>query len=66
MDDPHQATCFTDQMGVVYDAVADDYGNAAGVVTRVPFFASTRGLIGSVSPPQCTRSFQLQLHRIIW
>lgn len=46
MDDPHQATCFTDQMSVVYDAVADDYGNAAGVVTRAPFFASTRGLIG--------------------
>lgn len=46
MDDPHEVTCFTDQMSVVYDAVADDYGNAAGVVTRVPFFASTRGLIG--------------------
>ena len=45
-DDPCEATCFTDQMSVVYDAVADDYGNAAGVVTRVPFFASTRGLIG--------------------
>jgi hypothetical protein len=46
MDDPHEVACFTDQMSVVYDAVADDYGNAAGVVTRVPFFPSTRGLIG--------------------
>lgn len=46
MNDPHQATCFVDQMSLVYDAVAGDYGNAAGVVTRAPFFASTRGLIG--------------------
>uniref|UniRef100_A0ACD5TWG7 Uncharacterized protein n=1 Tax=Avena sativa TaxID=4498 RepID=A0ACD5TWG7_AVESA len=46
MDDPHEVACFTDQMSLVYDAVAEDYGNAAGVVTRVPFFASTRGLIG--------------------
>ncbi|CAM0872106.1 unnamed protein product [Alopecurus aequalis] len=46
MDDPREVACFTDQMSVVYDAVADDYGNVAGVVTRVPFFASTRGLIG--------------------
>lgn len=46
MHDPRQVPCFADQMSLVYDAVADDYGNAAGVVTRVPFFGSTRGLIG--------------------
>ncbi|KQK22767.1 lecithin-cholesterol acyltransferase-like 1 [Brachypodium distachyon] len=43
---PADAPCFADQMSLVYDAVADDYGDAAGVVTRAPFFASTRGLIG--------------------
>ena len=46
MQDPRQVPCFVDQMSLVYDAVADDYGNVAGVVTRVPFFGSTRGLIG--------------------
>ncbi|XP_037420093.1 lecithin-cholesterol acyltransferase-like 1 [Triticum dicoccoides] len=46
MQDPRQVPCFVDQMSLVYDAVADDYGNVAGVVTRVPLFGSTRGLIG--------------------
>ncbi|KAF0912626.1 hypothetical protein E2562_015300 [Oryza meyeriana var. granulata] len=44
--DPSQAPCLAEQMSLVYDAVADDYRNAAGVVTRVPSFASTRALIG--------------------
>ncbi|KAK3150938.1 hypothetical protein QOZ80_3AG0239640 [Eleusine coracana subsp. coracana] len=47
MHDAAQAPCFADQMSLVYDAGADDYRNAAdGVATRVPFFGSTRGLVG--------------------
>uniref|UniRef100_A0A0D9VRL0 Lecithin-cholesterol acyltransferase-like 1 n=1 Tax=Leersia perrieri TaxID=77586 RepID=A0A0D9VRL0_9ORYZ len=39
-------TCLAEQMSLVYDPVADDYRNAAGVLTRVPSFSSTRSLIG--------------------
>ncbi|KAL6645154.1 hypothetical protein ACP70R_016762 [Stipagrostis hirtigluma subsp. patula] len=46
MHDARQVPCFADQMSLVYDADADDYRNADGVATRVPFFGSTRGLIG--------------------
>ncbi|OEL36560.1 Lecithin-cholesterol acyltransferase-like 1, partial [Dichanthelium oligosanthes] len=46
MRDASQAPCFADQMSLVYDAGADDYRNAHGVATRVPFFGSTRALIG--------------------
>ena len=35
--------CFAEQMAAVYDAASDDYRNAPGVETRVPFFGSTRG-----------------------
>ncbi|KAF8718366.1 hypothetical protein HU200_025346 [Digitaria exilis] len=41
-----QAPCFADQMSLVFDAGADDYRNSDGVATRVPFFGSTRSLIG--------------------
>lgn len=44
--DAAQAPCFAGQMSLVYDAGADDYRNADGVTTRVPFFGSTRGLVG--------------------
>ncbi|KAL6867419.1 hypothetical protein ACP4OV_015443 [Aristida adscensionis] len=44
--DASRVPCFADQMSLVYDAGADDYRNAAGVATRVPFFGSTRGLVG--------------------
>ncbi|KAG8074124.1 hypothetical protein GUJ93_ZPchr0006g40965 [Zizania palustris] len=44
--DPNLAPCFAEEMTLVYDAVADDYRNAAGVVTTVPSFASTLSLIG--------------------
>jgi hypothetical protein len=51
MHDAKQAPCFADQMRLVYDAGADDYRNADGVATRVPFFGSTRGLVGRVLRP---------------
>uniref|UniRef100_A0A0E0CXK2 Lecithin-cholesterol acyltransferase-like 1 n=1 Tax=Oryza meridionalis TaxID=40149 RepID=A0A0E0CXK2_9ORYZ len=44
--DPGQAPCLAEQMSLVYDPVADDYRNVAGVVTRVPSFASARALVG--------------------
>ncbi|CAN6295917.1 unnamed protein product [Urochloa humidicola] len=46
MRDASQVPCFADQMSLVYDAGADDYRDADGVATRVPFFGSTRSLIG--------------------
>ncbi|TVU47851.1 hypothetical protein EJB05_07465 [Eragrostis curvula] len=46
MHDAAQVPCFADQMSLVYDAGADDYRNADGVATRVPFFGSTRSLVG--------------------
>ena len=47
--DASQVPCFADQMSLVYDAGADDYRNADGVVTRVPSFGSARALIGYCS-----------------
>ncbi|BAS83122.1 lecithin-cholesterol acyltransferase-like 1 isoform 2 precursor [Oryza sativa Japonica Group] len=44
--EPAQAPCLAEKMSLVYDPVADDYRNVAGVVTRVPSFASTRALVG--------------------
>jgi hypothetical protein len=44
--DTSQVSCFADQMSLVYDAGADDYRDADGVASRVPFFGSTRALIG--------------------
>nr|CAB3496599.1 unnamed protein product [Digitaria exilis] len=44
--DASQVPCFADQMRLVYDSGADDYRNSNGVATRVPFFGSTRSLVG--------------------
>lgn len=37
--------CFAERMTLHYDATADDYRNAPGVETRVPYFGSTLGLL---------------------
>lgn len=37
--------CFAERMMLYYDQVADDYRNAPGVETRVPYFGSTQGLL---------------------
>ncbi|CAN6307443.1 unnamed protein product [Urochloa humidicola] len=44
--DASQVPCFADQMSLVYDADADDYRDVDGVTTHVPFFGSTRSVIG--------------------
>lgn len=36
--------CFAERMLLVYDENIDDYRNADGVETRVPYFGSTKGL----------------------
>ncbi|XP_026390786.1 lecithin-cholesterol acyltransferase-like 1 [Papaver somniferum] len=36
--------CFAERMTLYYDPVKDDYRNAHGVETRVPYFGSTEGL----------------------
>ncbi|RZC66285.1 hypothetical protein C5167_009969 [Papaver somniferum] len=36
--------CFAERMTLHYDPVKDDYRNARGVETRVPYFGSTEGL----------------------
>ncbi|OEL21350.1 Lecithin-cholesterol acyltransferase-like 1 [Dichanthelium oligosanthes] len=43
LEDPAEVRCFAEQISAAYDAVSDDYRNAMGVETRVPFFGSTRG-----------------------
>ncbi|CAD6204661.1 unnamed protein product [Miscanthus lutarioriparius] len=43
LEDAADVRCFAEQMAAVYDAASDDYRNAPGVETRVPFFGSTRG-----------------------
>ncbi|TVU31476.1 hypothetical protein EJB05_23162 [Eragrostis curvula] len=42
LEDPAEVPCFAEQMSSVYDAASDDYYNAVGVETSVPFFGSTR------------------------
>ncbi|CAM0950537.1 unnamed protein product [Alopecurus aequalis] len=42
LQDPANVPCFAEQMTSVYDAASDDYFNAPGVETRVPFFGSTQ------------------------
>ncbi|KAH6796145.1 hypothetical protein C2S51_037131 [Perilla frutescens var. frutescens] len=37
--------CFNQRMKIFYDPHIDDYHNAPGVQTRVPFFGSTEGLL---------------------
>nr|CAB3472244.1 unnamed protein product [Digitaria exilis] len=39
----HYLPCFMEQMSLVYDPIADDYRNIAGVETRVPNFGSSKG-----------------------
>ncbi|RLN42371.1 hypothetical protein C2845_PM01G47680 [Panicum miliaceum] len=43
LEDPASVRCFAERMTVAYDAASDDYHNAPGVETRVPFFSSVRG-----------------------
>lgn len=42
LEDAADVRCFAEQMATAYDAASDDYRNAQGVETRVPFFGSTR------------------------
>ncbi|XP_062201197.1 lecithin-cholesterol acyltransferase-like 1 [Phragmites australis] len=44
LEDPSDVRCFAEQMSTVYDPLSDDYYNARGVETSVPFFGSTQGL----------------------
>lgn len=37
--------CFAERMALLYDPVLDDYRNAPGVETRVPYFGSTQSLL---------------------
>eukprot|EP00262_Sarcandra_glabra_P014936 TRINITY_DN4501_c0_g1_i1.p1 TRINITY_DN4501_c0_g1~~TRINITY_DN4501_c0_g1_i1.p1 ORF type:complete len:122 (+),score=9.77 TRINITY_DN4501_c0_g1_i1:81-446(+) len=37
--------CFAERMTLYYDPDSDDYQNAPGVETRVPYFGSTQGLL---------------------
>ncbi|TVU41698.1 hypothetical protein EJB05_15241, partial [Eragrostis curvula] len=48
-DDPTMNPCSTDQLRLVYDPIAGDYRNVAGVETRVVGFGTTRGF-GSQDP----------------
>ncbi|KAF6165220.1 hypothetical protein GIB67_030402 [Kingdonia uniflora] len=41
---PPLTECFAHRMTLYYDPDKDDYENAPGVETRVPYFGSTRGL----------------------
>ncbi|XP_072972832.1 lecithin-cholesterol acyltransferase-like 1 [Typha angustifolia] len=43
LEDPFARPCFAEQMTIFYGPDLDDYSNAPGVVTRAPFFGSTRG-----------------------
>uniref|UniRef100_J3N165 Uncharacterized protein n=1 Tax=Oryza brachyantha TaxID=4533 RepID=J3N165_ORYBR len=43
LGDPDEAPCYADQLRVVYDRRRGDYGNVAGVRTRVVSFGTTRG-----------------------
>ncbi|KAL6641538.1 hypothetical protein ACP70R_019719 [Stipagrostis hirtigluma subsp. patula] len=42
LEDPAGVRCFAEQMTTAYDAASDDYYDAVGVETRVPFFGSIR------------------------
>lgn len=37
--------CFNQRMKIFYDPLLDDYHNAPGIETRVPFFGSTQALL---------------------
>ncbi|XP_074559907.1 lecithin-cholesterol acyltransferase-like 1 [Curcuma longa] len=41
--DTQSQICFAERMRLFYDPEADDYSNAPGVRTRIPFFGSTMG-----------------------
>lgn len=42
---PALTRCFAERMTLYYHAALDDYRNAPGVLTRVPCFGSTQGLV---------------------
>ncbi|KAK6939732.1 Lecithin:cholesterol/phospholipid:diacylglycerol acyltransferase [Dillenia turbinata] len=42
---PAFTRCFAERMRLYYDPVTDDYYNAPGVETRVPYFGSTQSLL---------------------
>ncbi|CAL9755207.1 unnamed protein product [Musa acuminata subsp. burmannicoides] len=42
---PALTRCFAERMTLYYHATLDDYRNAPGVLTRVPCFGSTQGLL---------------------
>lgn len=41
---PPLTQCFSDRTSLVYDSHTDEYYNAPGVETRVPYFGSTEGI----------------------
>ncbi|GLJ28382.1 hypothetical protein SUGI_0558430 [Cryptomeria japonica] len=41
---PPFTECFAERMSLVYDSHEDEYINAPGVETRVPYFGSTKGM----------------------
>uniref|UniRef100_A0A0D9XI13 Lecithin-cholesterol acyltransferase-like 1 n=1 Tax=Leersia perrieri TaxID=77586 RepID=A0A0D9XI13_9ORYZ len=45
LEDPSVSPCVADQLRLIFDHVADDYRNVAGVETRVLDFGSTRGFL---------------------
>ncbi|XP_047090071.1 lecithin-cholesterol acyltransferase-like 1 [Lolium rigidum] len=46
-----EVPCFADQLRLVYDQAAGDYGNAPGVETRAVSFGSTRGFLADDPEP---------------